>query len=95
MPGPEVLDNLSGNYALKTVIGPETHYSTAVVKEIADGQFQIARITVYGPVLYSFKLNGAAVQSPELGSGEVRYKADIKKITIHFEKENSICELSR
>ena len=73
-----------------------THYSTAVVKQIATGQYQIARITVYGPVNYGFTLEGnTSVRSAELGSGSGSYTSAIKKTTIRFQKEDFICELSK
>ena len=64
----EVLRRLEGNYAMKMVTDGKTRYSTATVKELAVGQFQIARITVYGPVYYGFLLSGdGTVHSEELG----------------------------
>ncbi|MBR1570513.1 MAG: hypothetical protein IJ651_07265 [Bacteroidales bacterium] len=91
-----VLQNLEGNYAMRQTSSDGTHYSTAVVKEIAEGQYQIARITVYGPVLYGFTVGEqASVSSAELGEGSISYKASIKKTTIRFQKEDFICELSK
>ena len=96
IPSPEILRNLSGNYSMKMVVDGDVRYSTAVVSEIAVGQFQIARITVYGPVRYGFTLGqNAAVSSQELGNGQVTYQQHIKKTTIHFEKSGSVCELTR
>ena len=46
IPSPAILQALEGNYTLKMVSGEDTRYSTAVVKEIAAGQYQVARITV-------------------------------------------------
>ena len=96
VPGPEILENLAGNYTMKMTVDNEVRYSTAVVKESVGGQFQIARITVYGPMLYSFTLSdGAVVHSDELGDGTVRYQSAIQKLTIRFEKGKSVCELTR
>ena len=96
IPTPAMLQALEGNYTLKMVSGEDVRYSTAVVKEIAAGQFQVARITVYGPILYGFTLGAnATVSSEELGQGNVTYQPNIKKTTIHFEKGGIICELSR
>lgn len=92
----KVLEDLPGNYTLKTTADDSVRYSTAVVTEIAKGEYQISRVTVYGPVLYSFKLGEhALVESEELGSGAVTYQPGIKKTTIRFEKGGSLCELSK
>ena len=92
----KVLEDLPGNYTLKTTADDSVRYSTAVVTEIAKGEYQISRVTVYGPVLYSFKLGEhALVESQELGSGAVTYQPGIKKTTIRFEKGGSLCELSK
>lgn len=92
----KVLEDLPGNYTLKTTADDSVRYSTAVVTEIAKGEYQISRITVYGLVLYSFKLGEhALVESEELGSGAVTYQPGIKKTTIRFEKGGSLCELSK
>lgn len=91
-----VLEDLPGNYTLKTTVDDSVRYSTAVVTQIAAGEYQISRITVYGPVLYGFKLGEhAVVESEELGSGAVTYTPAIKKTTISFEKGGSLCELSK
>ena len=90
-----VLHSLEGNYTMKTTDPSGTRYSTAVVKELGSKEFQIARITVYGPVYYGFTLDGTSVKSAELGSGAVTYKANIKKTTISFQKQEFTCELSR
>ena len=90
-----VLHSLEGNYTMKLTDPDGTHYSTAVVKELVSKQFQVARITVYGPVYYGFTLDGTSVSSVELGSGEVTYKPAIKKTTIRCQKQEFICELSR
>ena len=92
----EVLQDLPGNYTLKSTLDGNVRYSTAVVSEIAKGEYQISRITVYGPVLYAFKLGEqASVESAELGSGAVTYQPALKKTTIRFEKGDSLCELSK
>ena len=92
----EMLQTLPGNYAMKITSAGETHYSTAVVRSVAGGTFQIARITVYGPVLYGFSLApDARVVSEELGSGAVTWQENIKKLCIRFEREDFVCELTR
>lgn len=92
----DVLQSLEGNYSMKVTDPSGTHYSTAVVKELASGQFQVARITVYGPVYYSFSLeDGAVVNSSDLGVGAITYKPAIKKTTISFKKQEFSCELSK
>ena len=96
LPTPAMLQALEGNYTLKMVSGEDTRYSTAVVKQIAAGQYQVARITVYGPVMYGFTLGAdASVQSEELGNGSITYQPQLKKTTIHFEKGGIVCELTR
>lgn len=93
---PRILEDLPGNYTLKTTVDDSVRYSTALVTQIAEGQYQISRITVYGPVLYNFTLGEhATVESAELGSGAVTYQPNIKKTTIRFEKGGSLCELSK
>lgn len=89
-------ENLPGNYSMKMVVDGDTHYSPAIVKEAPDGSFQIARITVYGPVTYTFTLGeNSSVVSRELGTGTVTYQKELSKTTIHFEKEGALCELSK
>ena len=97
VPPPQVLSEIPGNFTMKMTLDGESRYSTAVVKELPDGQYQIARITVYGPVLYHFNLGpDASVSSAELGKGAVSYQKNIRKLTIRFENEGgAICELSR
>lgn len=90
-------ESIPGNYSMKMVVGSDTRYSTAIVKSNPDGSFQIARITVYGPVNYSFQIgaDASSVSSEELGKGQIVYQPSIKKTTIRFEKEGALCELSR
>ncbi len=96
VPPAEVLEDLSGNYTMKMALDGDVHYSTAVLKKLSENEFQIARITVYGPLMYRFTLReDASVLSEELGSGAVTYQPAIKKLTIRFEKGASVCELSR
>lgn len=91
-----VLEALPGNYTFKSTVDDSVRYSTAVVTQIASGEYQISRVTVYGPVLYGFKLGEhAVVESEELGTGAVTYIPGIKKTTISFEKGGSLCELSK
>lgn len=92
----KVLEDLPGNYTFKSTVDGSVRYSTAVVTEIANGEYQISRVTVYGPVLYAFTLGEhAVVESAQLGSGAVTYQRGIKKTTIRFEKEEALCELSK
>ena len=93
---PKVLEDLPGNYTFKTTVDDSVRYATAVIAQVAEGQYQITRFTVYGPVLYGFTLGEhASVESAELGSGAVTYQPGIKKTTIRFEKGGSLCELSK
>lgn len=92
----KVLEDLPGSYTFKSSTDGSVRYSTAVITEIAKGEYQISRVTVYGPVLYGFSLGEhAVVESAELGSGAVTYQKGIRKTTIRFEKGESICELSK
>ena len=93
---PKILEDLPGSYTLKNTVDDNVRYSTATVTQVAQGQYQITRVTVYGPVLYSFTLGEhASVESAELGSGTVTYQPGIKKTTIRFEKRGQLCELSK
>lgn len=93
------LERLEGNYSMKMEDATRTNYSTAVVSETARGQYSIARVTVYGPVYYGFTLTEedgmVLVNSRELGQGSVSYNPVLDKISIRFEKEEFICELSK
>lgn len=94
--GSAILQDLPGNYSMKVTSAGEVHYSTAIVRHVAANQYQIARITVYGPVMYGFNLKpDATVVSEELGKGLVTWQEAIKKLTIRFEREDFVCELSR
>ena len=92
----KVLEDLPGSYTFKTTVDDSVRYSTAVVTQTAAGLYQISRITVYGTVVYGFSLGEhAAVESAELGCGQVTYQPGIKKTTIRFEKGDALCELSK
>ena len=94
--GETVLQDLPGNYSMKVTSAGEVHYSTAIVRHVVATQYQIARITVYGPVMYGFTLKpDATVVSEELGKGMVTWQEAIQKLTIRFEREDFVCELSR
>ena len=96
LPDVQKIGNLEGSYSMKFTSDGETRYATASVKKIAERQYQIARVTVYGPTVYSFTLGeDGAVSSEELGTGTVSYRSDLKLTTIRFEKTNFLCELSR
>lgn len=93
---PSMPASLEGNYSMKIVSAGETHYSTAVVRELVERQYRVTRITVYGPAVYGFTLEGEdTVTSMELGNGTVSYWADLEKTTIRFEREDFVCELTR
>ena len=95
LPDVQKIGNLEGSYSMFTSDG-ETRYATASVKKIAERQYQIARVTVYGPTVYSFTIaEDGTVSSDELGTGSVSYRSDLKLTTIRFEKTNFLCELSR
>ena len=87
---------LEGSYSMKFTSDGETRYATASVKKVAERQYQIARVTVYGPTVYTFTVaEDGTVSSDELGTGTVSYRSDLKLTTIRFEKTNFLCELSR
>ena len=96
LPDVQKIGNLEGSYSMKFTSDGETRYATASVKKVAERQYQIARVTVYGPTVYSFTVaEDGAVSSEELGSGSVSYRSDLKLTTIRFEKTNFLCELTR
>ena len=96
LPDVQKIGNLEGSYSMKFTSDGETRYATASVKKVAERQYQIARVTVYGPTVYSFTVaEDGTVSSDELGTGTVSYRSDLKLTTIRFEKTNFLCELSR
>jgi len=96
VPDVQKIGNLEGSYSMKFISEGETRYATASVKKIAERQYQIARVTVYGPAVYTFTVtDDGTVSSEELGAGTVSYRSDLKLTTIRFEKTNFLCELSR
>ena len=96
LPDVQKIGNLEGSYSMKFTSDGETRYATASVKKIAERQYQIARVTVYGPTVYTFTVaEDGTVSSDELGNGTVSYRSDLKLTTIRFEKTNFLCELSR
>ena len=96
LPDIQKIGNLEGSYSMKFTASGETRYATASVKKLAERQYQITRVTVYGPVVYTFIVNDdGTVKSEELGIGNVTYRSDLKLTTIRFEKTDFLCELSR
>ena len=96
LPDVQKVGNLEGSYSMKFTSDGETRYATASVKKVAERQYQIARVTVYGPTVYSFTVaEDGTVSSDELGTGSITYRSDLKLTTIRFEKTNFLCELSR
>ena len=96
LPDVQKVGNLEGSYSMKFTSDGETRYATASVKKVAERQYQISRVTVYGPTVYSFTVaEDGAVSSEELGTGTITYRSDLKLTTIRFEKTNFLCELSR
>ena len=90
------IGSLEGSYSMKFTSDGETRYATASVKKVSERQFQISRVTVYGPTVYSFTVgDDGSVQSDELGTGSISYRSDLKLTTIRFEKPNFLCELTR
>lgn len=96
IPDVQKIGDLEGSYSMKFTSAGETRYATAAVKKVAERQYQIARVTVYGPTVYTFTVGeDGSVKSEELGSGSVTYRSDLKLTTIRFEKTNFLCELTR
>ena len=96
MPDIQKIGNLEGSYSMKFTSAGETRYATAAVKKVGEKQYQIARVTVYGPTVYTFTLGeDGSVSSEELGTGSVSYRSDLKLTTIRFEKTDFLCELTR
>ena len=96
LPDFQKIGNLEGSYSMKFTSAGETRYATASVKKIAERQYQIARVTVYGPAVYTFTVaEDGTVKSDELGEGNITYRSDLKLTTIRFEKTDFLCELSR
>ena len=96
LPDVQKIGNLEGSYSMKFTSDGETRYATASVKKVAERQYQISRVTVYGPTVYSFTVaEDGSVSSEELGAGSVSYRSDLKLTTIRFEKTNFLCELTR
>ena len=96
LPDVQKIGNLEGSYSMKFTSAGETRYATAAVKKVGDREYQIARVTVYGPTVYTFTVgeNGSVV-SEELGEGAITYRSDLKLTTIRFEKTDFLCELTR
>ena len=96
LPDVQKIGSLEGSYSMKFTASGETRYATASVKKIAERQYQISRVTVYGPTVYTFVIaEDGTVKSDELGTGSISYRSDLKLTTIRFEKTNFLCELSR
>ena len=96
LPDVQKVGNLEGSYSMKFTSDGETRYATASVKKVAQRQYQISRVTVYGPAVYTFTVaEDGTVTSEELGTGTITYRSDLKLTTIRFEKTNFLCELSR
>ena len=96
LPDVQKIGSLEGSYSMKFTSDGETRYATASIKKIAQRQYQISRVTVYGPAVYTFTVaEDGTVTSEELGTGTITYRSDLKLTTIRFEKTNFLCELSR
>ena len=96
VPDVQKIGNLEGSSSMKFTSDGETRYATASVKKTATREYQIVRVTVYGPTVYTFTVTeDGKVSSEELGTGSVSYRPDLKLTTIRFEKSNFLCELSR
>jgi len=91
-----VVPIVEGNYSMKIMSEGESAWSTATVSRMTEDSYSVVRITVYGPVHYSFTVSeGNSLFSEELGTGYAAYSPRVGKTTLHFEKENFVCELSK
>ena len=54
------LQNLEGNYSMKMTSDGETSLTSASVQRIADDRYSVTRVTVYGPMHYSFSFSRCA-----------------------------------
>ena len=72
LPDVQKIGNLEGSYSMKFTSDGETRYATASVKKIAERQYQIARVTVYGPTVYSFTAFPTVPTSNSRPSGSKR-----------------------
>ena len=96
LPDVQKIGNLEGSYSMKFTSDGETRYATASVKKVAERQYQIARVTVYGPTVYSFIVaEDGTVSSDELGTGSISYRSDLTLTTIRVAETDFLCELSR
>lgn len=87
---------LEGNYQMFLSAGGESRQTTAAVRKIGKDFYQIARVSDYGIKYYAFVCQGDSLLfSEELGEGRLAWDAKLGKITITFNKEGNICELTR
>ena len=68
LPDVQKIGNLEGSYSMKFTSDGETRYATASVKKIAQRQYQIARVTVYGPTVYTFVIGEDYHMQTSLGT---------------------------
>ena len=85
-----------GNYSMRISSGEQKDYRTAVVKEYTADSYSVEVISEYGKLVFSFSVQqDGSVLSPELGTGVVKYKESINKLTIEFTREDGQCVLTR
>lgn len=95
-PEPVSVPDLEGSYKMWLSAGGESRENTAAVRRIAKDFYQIARVTDYGIKYYAFVCEkDTLLFSQELGEGRLSWDEKLGKITIKFNKEGNLCELTR
>ena len=90
------LSELEGNYSMRESSGGDVTYSSATFRKGSEGGYEIVQVTVYGPVVYPVQLfEDGALLSEALGAGFAAYDPALGRYTLRFEKDNTVCELSR
>lgn len=91
------LSDLPGNYAMREVSAAgDTTYTSAQFRKLPEGEYEVIQITVYGPVHYRVRLfDDGTLQGEALGAGFAAYDPALGQYTLRFEKDNTVCELTR
>ena len=90
------LSELEGNYAVREISAGDTTYSSASLRKLPEGAYELVKITVYGPVHYPVQVFGdGSLLSEDLGAGFAGYDPALGVYTLRFEKDKSVCELTR
>ena len=90
------LSELEGNYAVREISAGDTTYSSASLRKLPEGAYELVKITVYGPVHYPVQVFGdGSLLSEDLGAGFAGYDPALGVYTLRFEKDKTVCELTR